>query len=222
MPAGAHDGLAEVADALAHRLATPARIVSGNARVLAAKVAADDRDVVDALAALERGSRWVDAIVDGLTRYARVGDPLADLQPVDAAQECRDAVELLAREVAASGAQVSIEALPALVAEPRALRTLFRCLLDNALKADATRVVVACTEEPSAWHLTVADDGVGVPLAERERVFEPFACLRAGGAGLGLTLARAVVERHGGAISLDETPGGGTTARVTLPRDAQE
>ena len=160
--------LAVLANAMSHRLATPARIVSGNVRLLHERMDGCDAEAAAALAALARGARRIDAIVDGLTRYARVADRPLGLEPVDA--------------------------------------------------ADEARIALTCTPQPEAWLLTIEDDGVGVPAADRARVFEPFVSIGGAGAGLGLTLARHIVERHGGAICLDAAAGGGTSVQVTLPR----
>ena len=86
-------------------------------------------------------------------------------------------------------------------------------LLDNAVHHARNRVVVTLDEGPDGVELTVADDGPGVPPAERERIFERFTRLddarstRDGGAGLGLAIARDIAERHGGTLTVDGPPG---------------
>jgi signal transduction histidine kinase len=65
----------------------------------------------------------------------------------------------------------------------------------------------------------VRDDGPGVPLAERERIFEPFVTTRVTGTGLGLSIARKLVELHGGRLSLLDRTAGGACFRVELPRE---
>ncbi len=71
--------------------------------------------------------------------------------------------------------------------------------------------------------MTVADEGPGIPVAERERVFEPFTRLpgvrrdRAGGTGLGLAIARRIATAHRGTIDVAEAPGGGAAFVVTIP-----
>jgi len=71
--------------------------------------------------------------------------------------------------------------------------------------------------------IAVEDDGPGIAPEDRERIFEPFVRLdpsrsrETGGAGLGLAIARAAIEGHGGTIALSDSAGGGTRATVTLP-----
>jgi signal transduction histidine kinase len=72
----------------------------------------------------------------------------------------------------------------------------------------------------------VEDEGPGIPESDRQRVFEPFVRLESsrneatGGTGLGLTLVKAIAESHGGAVKLENRPGGGLRARMHLPRMA--
>ncbi|MFE2585028.1 sensor histidine kinase [Streptomyces sp. NPDC059378] len=96
-------------------------------------------------------------------------------------------------------------------------------LLDNAQRHARSEVVVRLTARGDRIVLTVADDGSGVPAAERERIFERFVRLddaRArddGGAGLGLAIARDVARRHGGTLTAAESPSGGALFELTLP-----
>ncbi len=74
--------------------------------------------------------------------------------------------------------------------------------------------------------MVVEDEGPGIPESDRQRVFEPFVRLESsrnedtGGTGLGLTLVKAIVEGHGGAVKLENRPGGGLRAKMHLPRMA--
>ncbi|MFD5813023.1 sensor histidine kinase [Streptomyces sp. NPDC127038] len=96
-------------------------------------------------------------------------------------------------------------------------------LLDNAQRHTRTEVVVRVEDEGDQVVLTVADDGSGVPAAERERIFERFVRLdeaRArddGGAGLGLAIARDVVRHHGGTLTVGDAPSGGALFELRLP-----
>ncbi|HYD42860.1 MAG TPA: ATP-binding protein [Anaeromyxobacter sp.] len=103
--------------------------------------------------------------------------------------------------------------------DPAALRTLLANLVDNAIRYTPAggRVDVSAGLEGGAPFLEVADTGPGIPPAERERVFARFYRLPdapAQGSGLGLSIVKAIADRHGAAVALSETPGGGLTARV--------
>jgi len=144
------------------------------------------------------------------------------------AREAVDVVAIVRRECAErAGAGGAVRAqLPAerviVAGEGAALARVVGNLIDNALKygrqADVAVVVGA-----SAVEIVVDDRGPGIPPAERQRIFEPFLRLdpsrnrERGGAGLGLAIAQYLIQRHGGAIAVEDRPGGGARFRVSLP-----
>ena len=103
------------------------------------------------------------------------------------------------------------------------LTSVVRNLLDNACRHAATRVEIQLSVDGAEVVLVVDDDGPGVPVVERERVFERFTRLDegrsrdAGGVGLGLAMVRAISERHGGHVAIDDAPIGGARFVVRLP-----
>lgn len=112
-----------------------------------------------------------------------------------------------------------------LVCRPVALKRAFANLIDNAVKYGGG-VRVSLEDGADMLTVHVEDDGPGIPPEALEAVFEPFRRLEAsrnrgtGGSGLGLTIARKVVEAHGGTLVLKNRAGGGLTATVRLPRSA--
>ncbi|MFF7708397.1 ATP-binding protein [Pseudomonas sp. NPDC007930] len=121
-----------------------------------------------------------------------------------------------------SPAQAEGECAP-LVTQPMALRSCISNLLDNALRYGGA-TLVALQDSPTELVVRVIDHGPGISADKREAVFEPFFRLEgsrnrnSGGVGLGMTIAREAAQRLGGTLSLEETPGGGLTATVRLPR----
>lgn len=96
-------------------------------------------------------------------------------------------------------------------------------LVTNAVEASKAgqivRVTVAASEaQPDRWHLTVADQGTGIPAELQEKIFLPFFTTKAHGNGIGLGLVKAVVESHGGTLSVHSVPGSGTRFCAVLPR----
>ena len=108
-------------------------------------------------------------------------------------------------------------------ADPRRIQQVVTILLENALRYGGEKVEVRLDPAPGGLAVTVADDGPGLTEAERAHVFERFfrgsnAAIRYdGGAGLGLPVAKAIVEAHGGRIALSSEPNQGVRARFTLP-----
>ncbi|KAF1052132.1 MAG: Osmolarity sensor protein EnvZ [Stenotrophomonas maltophilia] len=133
-------------------------------------------------------------------------------------------VDSLAEDAGERGADVPVEGYCApLQVQPLALRSCLNNLLDNALRY-AGKVDLELRDSPEQVEIIVRDHGPGIPATLREQVFEPFFRLEgsrnrnSGGVGLGLSIAREAARRQGGNLRLEETPGGGLTAIVTLPR----
>jgi two-component system OmpR family sensor kinase/two-component system sensor histidine kinase QseC len=107
-------------------------------------------------------------------------------------------------------------------ADHESVRTLVRNLVDNAVRYTPLggSVRVRCTRRDDRTLLEVIDTGPGIPLADRERVFDRF-YRRAGeqesGSGLGLAIVKAIARRHGAEVALDDAPGGGLRAAVSFP-----
>src|SRR5690606_38616867 len=108
---------------------------------------------------------------------------------------------------------------------PNESKRAVRHLVENAV-AYGHKAEVRTAHSGSGYAVVVADDGPGIPEPDRQRVFEPFVRLESsrneatGGTGLGLTLVKAIVEGHGGAVVLENRPEGGLRARMHLPRVA--
>jgi signal transduction histidine kinase len=104
-----------------------------------------------------------------------------------------------------------------------ALRSCINNLLDNALRY-AGHALITLEDHRDHLLIRVIDHGPGIAADQREAVFEPFFRLEgsrnrnSGGVGLGMTIARDAAQRLGGQLHLEETPGGGLTAVVRLPR----
>ncbi|KGE02365.1 ATP-binding protein [Rhizobium sp. YS-1r] len=152
-------------------------------------------------------------------------------------EELFDIVPLLEAEVAdrrATGGRVTLAVLPAeaapetaaetalLIGDRLALRRIFANLIDNALKYGGAAHLRLMVE--GEWlRLTIDDEGPGIPSDQREILMEPFVRLetsrarKTGGAGLGLAVARNLVEAHGGTLAIDDAPVRGARIIVRLP-----
>lgn len=170
------------------------------------------------IAALTEDVEEMERMVASYLAFAR-GEGQEQARPTDLAGIVRDVAQKARRD----GAEVAVEAPAELVVSlrPDALRRCLANLLDNARK-HARRIAVGVAALPRAeaggWaQVTVDDDGPGIPAAQREEAFRPFATLSAGGTGLGLAIARDIARAHGGDIVLEDSPLGGLRARVRLP-----
>jgi signal transduction histidine kinase len=124
------------------------------------------------------------------------------------------------------GVRIEVRAAGGIVVtdQDSGLERVFDNLLDNALRyaPDGSVVEVEAAARERTVRITVADHGPGIAVEERTRVFERFhrsPGASGAGSGLGLAIARDIVEAHGGRIAAAETPGGGATLIVELPRE---
>ena len=191
-----------LADALAlaaHDLGEPLREVGGFAELLERR-AADRLTPEDEalLAHVLAGARRMTAIVDGLRGYLRAER------------------EQLSSEVVELGSGI-----PPVQGDPRLLAEMLERLVDNARKFGGETIDVSGRREGETVVVEVADDGVGVPEGDEERVLRLFQRAHArdeyAGAGVGLTIAATIAARHGGSLALAPREGGGTVVRVVLP-----
>jgi signal transduction histidine kinase len=104
-------------------------------------------------------------------------------------------------------------------ADPQRLQQVFLNVLLNAVQAlpAGGRIDVELTQNDGVARIQFTDNGAGIPAAVRGRLFEPFVTSKPHGSGLGLAVARRIVEEHGGAIELIDAPGGGTRVVIALP-----
>jgi signal transduction histidine kinase len=151
------------------------------------------------------------------------------LEDLDLVQVARDAITHLLDEAVHVGSRIDLvpEAHVAGRWDRIRLGQVVTNLLSNAIKFGRARpITVSVTGDDARARLSVRDEGIGIELADQERVFGRFEraapTRHFGGLGLGLYIARQIVEAHGGAIELHSVPGAGTTFTVDLPRSPPE
>jgi signal transduction histidine kinase len=168
---------------------------------------------------LEEMESMVRATLDFM-RGLESGEPV---QPVD----IMALLESMQADMREMGAAVTIEGAAHLPfpGKPQALKRCLSDLLDNAIKYGKS-AAVAVDDDKNRLVITIRDEGPGIPEHELQKVFDPFYRLESsrnrdtGGTGLGLTIARSIVENHGGKLALRNRPEGGLEVSVTLPRGA--
>jgi two-component system, NtrC family, sensor kinase len=168
----------------------------------------------------ERGSRMVKDLVDNLRRFshvdgaawaavdvgAEIGSVLTILKP-----ELRDRVEI----------HLDLAAKSRMECHPGQMNQVYMNLIANASQAieGSGNIWISTREKGGRIIISIRDDGRGMPAGVRERIFEPFFTTKevGKGVGLGLSIAYAVVKKHGGNIEVQSEPGKGSTFTVVLP-----
>jgi two-component system OmpR family sensor kinase len=170
---------------------------------------------------IQRNIAELDQLIDEILLASRLDAKETDIGTVEAV----DLTGLAAEECARAGAElVPTDDGRALVVPgvAKLLRRAVRNLLENARRYSSGNVTVELRRDQGDAVVRVRDQGPGVPVAERERIFEPFyrlagASERFGGVGLGLALVRAITLRHHGSVHCEDQPGGGACFVLRVP-----
>jgi signal transduction histidine kinase len=184
------------------------------------------------LSVMRNATKRMRELMRSLLAYAQAGSTKLRAEPTALDHVMEQVAEDLDERL--RGVELSCKALPVVYGDPIALRQLLQNLIENAVKFGRpdgpVRIEVAAERGPDGWVIAVADNGRGIPAARRTEVFAMFARSypegsqqgNAQGHGIGLATCERIVSRHGGVIWAEDTPGGGTTIRFTLPDPAPD
>ena len=181
------------------------------------------------------GAARMNALIKDLLEYARVGTRGQPFAPVNCEAILSLILSYLEIVVEESGAIITHDPLPIVIGDLTQMTQLFQNLVENAIKFRGERqpeihvgvqhCAAASQEKTDFWLFSVRDNGIGIDPQYAERIFEIFQRLHSRndypGTGIGLAVCQRIVERHGGRIWVESTPGLGSTFYFTLPdRDA--
>ncbi len=180
--------------------------------------------IPQALRFINAGVNKMDSLLAGLLRYSRLGRVALNIRPLNLNGLLSEITTTIKFQLDEAKAEVRVEPLPVCLADNIQTSQVFYNLLDNPHKnrdpARPLRVVVRGHVRDGHAIYEVADNGIGIALEHQAKVFEIFHRLNpdmSTGEGLGLTIAQRVLERQGGKIWVEATPGGGSTFLVSLP-----
>jgi signal transduction histidine kinase len=219
--------LEQYAYVASHDLQEPLRLVTSYSELLARRY----REKLD-----EQGRGYVDTIVGNTTRmrdfirglleYSRLGRDAdrTEAAPLGAMlDEVRASLQV---GIAEAGAEITADELPTIACNRLEMRQVLQNLIANALKFRASRpprIHIGARADRGGWVITVRDNGPGIDPAGAERLFEMFhrsaSASAVPGAGIGLAVCKKVVERHGGRIWVEPSPGGGATFAFSIPEE---
>ncbi|MDH4187740.1 MAG: ATP-binding protein [Nitrospira sp.] len=218
--------LEHLAETLAHDLKGPGARMGEIARLLVQQVGGEFDDRTKRwLALIEENSRDLVQRVEGILSVARVGTGLGSITAVDPTVIIEGVLKARAGEMEGLRAVVDIEqGLPLVACHSAYLRQIFDNLISNALKfarpGEAPVVRIRGQVEGPMVRFSVKDEGIGIPAAQRNRVFQPFVRLLhsdASGSGIGLTIIQRIVDLYGGKVWIDGVEGAGCVVQFTIP-----
>ncbi len=207
-----------------HDLQEPLSYISRYAKLYEDKFGGKvDPDADRFMERIMESSKRLQSMVDDILAYSRVGTRAAEFEQVDVAQVADEAAASLESAELYGEWRYKRDPMPTLYADRRQLDQLFRNLFSNALKFRGKampEIRVTASEEPEGWHFVVSDNGIGIEPGSLERIFGMFQRLHTAdeypGTGIGLAICQSIVERHGGRIWAESTPGSGTSIHFTI------
>jgi PAS domain S-box-containing protein len=225
--ARSNEELQQFAYVASHDLQEPLRMISGYVQLLARRYTGRlDADADEFIHFAADGAARMQALINDLLEYSRVGTRGKPLAPTDAEAVLETVLADLAPAIQEAGARVTHDPLPTVRADDVQLAQLLRNLIGNGLKYrrpdTPPEVHVRAAPDGASWRFDVRDNGIGIEPQYFGRLFVLFQRLHSRqaypGTGIGLAIAKKIVERHGGRIWLTSQPGRGSTFSFTLPQ----
>ena len=215
---------------VSHEFKTPLTAIQGFAETLLAGALDDAQNNRRFLGIIRDHAARLARLTDDLLKLARIeaGKLEVEFRPVDIAEQIERCLETTSLK--AGRKQIALEAqipstLPLVRGDAGLLREVLQNLLDNAVQytPQGGRIQVLLTVGARDVVITIADTGIGIPLADQERIFERFYRVdaarsrEAGGTGLGLSIAKHIVEAHGGRLWVESEVGSGSRFSFSVP-----
>jgi signal transduction histidine kinase len=219
---------------VSHELRTPLAAIKGfTTTLLREDVQWDEATQRDFLKIIEEESDRLGELIDNLLDMSQIeaGALRIDKEPVQLRNLVREAKDRAAHRSQAHWFVMDLPAeLPRVWADPRRIRQVLNNLLENAIKysPQGGQITMACEVEGDHVMVSVADQGQGIPPEYLGRIFERFfqidaaSTRKTGGSGLGLSIAKGIIQAHDGKLWAESNPGQGSIFRFTLPRVKEE
>src|SRR5437868_5602680 len=214
-----------LASAIAHEIRNPLNYINLTLDHLRTSLAPSDpkkRALVEQLTLQLKTE--VARINTRITEFLKYSRPATlNLQPLDLGETLRDSLRIIEAQAAEGGVETSLDAGRAravVVGDRESLRSLFTNLIINGMQAmegRGGRLTVRLSADDGRARVSITDTGRGIAADHVDKIFEPYFSTKETGTGLGLAIAKKVVEAHDGTISVESTPGAGTTFTVELP-----
>jgi PAS domain S-box-containing protein len=226
-----NEELGQFAYIASHDLQEPLRMVASYTQLLSRRYKGKlDADADEFIAFAVDGASRMQRLIQDLLTYSRVGTKGRDLRPTSSEDALEQALVNLRGSIEGSGAKVTHDALPAVMADEMQLTQLFQNLIGNAIKYQNHGTphvhISAAMNGDKKWTFAVKDDGIGIDPQYFERIFGMFQRLHKreefAGTGIGLAICKKIVERHGGRISVESTLGHGATFRFALAKSERK
>ena len=220
-----NEDLQQFAYIASHDLKEPMRMISSYSTLLQRRYQGQlDGDADSYIGFITDAVKRMNTLITDLLEYSRAGEvPDESLAPVDTETVVRNVLSNLKVTIAEARAKITVASLPQVTYDPMRLTQIFQNLIANAIKYRGDRrpeVEVGATDKDDETVFFVKDNGIGIDPANQERIFGIFQRLHGKeyeGSGIGLAMVKKIVERQGGHIWVESSPGAGSTFYFSVP-----
>jgi len=217
--------LKQFAYAASHDLREPLHSIAGFVKLLERRYKGKlDEKADEFIGYIIDGVKRMDMLIHDLLEYSRVEAKGKDFGPVNCSVALQEAVNNLHSAIEESGAELTYDLLPTVIADASQLSRLFQNLISNAIKFrgnEPLKISISGQQKGDKWIFSVKDSGIGIDPQFFERIFLIFQRLHTReeypGTGIGLAICKKIIENHGGRIWVESEPGKGSTFYFTLP-----
>jgi PAS domain S-box-containing protein len=217
--------LEQFAYVASHDLQEPLRAVSGFVELLRRNLEKSlDAKTSEYMNFSIDGAKRMQSLINGLLEYSRIGTQGKKPQQVNSKEVLDEALARLHASISESGAKITADDLPVVYFDDLQLVRLFQNLIGNAIKFrsdEIPQIYVSAIHQDGHWRFAIRDNGIGIEPQYAEKIFMIFQRLHTRktypGTGIGLSICKKIVERHGGRIWVESKPAGGSTFYFTVP-----
>ena len=218
--------LQQFAYVVSHDLQAPLRSVTGFAQLLKRRFQGQlDQNADKYIEFIVDGLSHMKLMIESMLEFSRVETGAKPYQPVDCNTIITNILNVQRFSIEENSISISVTEMPTVMADENQLERVFQNLINNAIKfcdKDNPKVEISVKPQDEYWEFCVKDNGIGIDPKFHERIFQIFQRLHTSdeyeGVGIGLSVVKRIVERHGGTVRVDSTPGEGASFFFTIPK----
>jgi PAS domain S-box-containing protein len=223
----ANKDLEQFAYVASHDLQEPLRMISSFTQLLERKYKDKlDQDANEYIHFVVDGSARMQKLLVNLLDFSRISTHAKHFEQVNTKAIVGQVISILHQLITANNALLSCNDLPVVKADESQIMRVFQNLIENAVKfknkTELPQIHISCTKQDNMYRFSVADNGIGIEMQYHDKVFSVFQRLHSAkdypGTGIGLSICKRIVERHGGTIWFESVLNEGTTFYFTIPK----